>query len=133
MENDTAYLVASTETGRYCLVYSTSATGTTTAAGSTSRELTVTGHLASCPRASHRHKHEWQVNLTAYGSYPALLYTIYLYVNLRPCLTDLGTLSVSAQCAEVSAASTWSSSGSSLTTHALFVLGGLLSRYCLCR
>lgn len=65
VENDTAYLVASTETGRYCLVYSTSTTTTTT--GSTSRELTVTGHLASCPRASHRHNHEWQVNLTAYG------------------------------------------------------------------
>ncbi|XP_031777075.1 uncharacterized protein LOC100678593 isoform X4 [Nasonia vitripennis] len=101
VENDTAYLVASTETDRYCLVYSASASGrTTSSTSSTSRELTVTGHLASCPRAAHLHKHEWQVNLTAY-----------------------------AQCDDVSSASTWRSSGSSLTTHVLFVLGALLSRY----
>jgi hypothetical protein len=65
VENDTAYLVASTEAGRYCLVYSTLAA--TSTGSSSSRELTVSGHLASCPRATHSHKHEWQVNLTAYG------------------------------------------------------------------
>ncbi|KAK1123682.1 hypothetical protein K0M31_008380 [Melipona bicolor] len=63
IENDTAYLVASTEKGRYCLVYSASAAATG------SRELSVTGHLASCPRASHRHVVSWQVNLTSYGEH----------------------------------------------------------------
>lgn len=63
IENDTAYLVASTEKGRYCLVYSASAAATG------SRELSVTGHLASCPRASHRHVVSWQVNLTSYGKH----------------------------------------------------------------
>ncbi|KAI4485152.1 hypothetical protein M0804_006657 [Polistes exclamans] len=61
IENDTAYLVASTDVGRYCLVYSASAATTG------DRELSVTGHLASCPRASHRHPVSWQVNLTSYG------------------------------------------------------------------
>jgi len=61
IENDTAYLVASTDVGRYCLVYSASAATTG------NRELSVTGHLASCPRASHRHPVSWQVNLTSYG------------------------------------------------------------------
>ncbi|KAL6257622.1 hypothetical protein P5V15_011200 [Pogonomyrmex californicus] len=61
VENDTAYLVASTDVGRYCLVYSASAATTG------SRELSVTGHLASCPRASHRHPVSWQVNLTSYA------------------------------------------------------------------
>ena len=65
VENDTAYLVASTETGRYCLVYSL--TTSTTATSPLRREFTITGHMASCPRAAHFHKHEWQVNLTAYG------------------------------------------------------------------
>ncbi|KAK2583583.1 hypothetical protein KPH14_009527 [Odynerus spinipes] len=60
IENDTAYLVASTDVGRYCLVYSASAATTG------DRELSVTGHLASCPRASHRHPVSWQVNLTSY-------------------------------------------------------------------
>ncbi|XP_015171303.1 PREDICTED: uncharacterized protein LOC107063752 isoform X2 [Polistes dominula] len=60
IENDTAYLVASTDVGRYCLVYNASAA--TTRDG----ELSVTGHLASCPRASHRHSVSWQVNLTSY-------------------------------------------------------------------
>lgn len=64
IENDTAYLVASTDVGRYCLVYSASAATTTG-----SRELSVTGHLASCPRASHRHPVSWQVNLTSYGEH----------------------------------------------------------------
>lgn len=61
IENDTAYLVASTDVGRYCLVYSASAAATG------SRELSVTGHLASCPRPSHRHLVSWQVNLTSYA------------------------------------------------------------------
>ncbi|KAI4501038.1 hypothetical protein M0802_003841 [Mischocyttarus mexicanus] len=61
IENDTAYLVASTDVGRYCLVYSASAATTG------NRELSVTGHLASCPRASHRHPVSWQVNLTSYA------------------------------------------------------------------
>lgn len=68
IENDTAYLVASTDVGRYCLVYSASATATG------SRELSVTGHLASCPRAPHRHLVSWQVNLTSYGGYYQQLY-----------------------------------------------------------
>ncbi|XP_029158756.1 uncharacterized protein LOC114931019 isoform X1 [Nylanderia fulva] len=72
IENDTAYLVASTDVGRYCLVYSASAATTG------SRELSVTGHLASCPRASHRHPVSWQVNLTSY-----------------------------AQCGDISSATTW--------------------------
>ncbi|XP_076397641.1 uncharacterized protein LOC100884026 isoform X2 [Megachile rotundata] len=63
IENDTAYLVASTDVGRYCLVYSASAAATG------SRELSVTGHLASCPRPSHRHLVSWQVNLTSYGEH----------------------------------------------------------------
>ncbi|KYQ47131.1 hypothetical protein ALC60_13877 [Trachymyrmex zeteki] len=63
VENDTAYLVASTDVGRYCLVYSASAATTG------SRELSVTGHLASCPRASHRYPVSWQVNLTSYGEH----------------------------------------------------------------
>ncbi|KOC61835.1 hypothetical protein WH47_06179 [Habropoda laboriosa] len=63
IENDTAYLVASTDVGRYCLVYSASAAATG------SRELSVTGHLASCPRAAHRHLVSWQVNLTSYGEH----------------------------------------------------------------
>ncbi|XP_058793493.1 uncharacterized protein LOC131665560 isoform X1 [Phymastichus coffea] len=98
VENDTGYIVASTEANRYCLVYSASAT--TTSKSPLSRELTITGHLASCPRASHLHKHEWQVNLTAY-----------------------------TQCDDVSSASNWRSSGSSLTTHMVLIIGGLSIRY----
>jgi len=62
IENDTVYLVASTDVGRYCLVYSASAATTGT-------ELSVTGHLASCPRASHHHPVSWQVNLTSHGEH----------------------------------------------------------------
>ncbi|XP_023315059.1 uncharacterized protein LOC106652588 [Trichogramma pretiosum] len=102
VENDTAYLVASTETGRYCLVYSATASAVTTQGSSItgSRELTITGHMASCPRQSHLHKHEWRVNLTAY-----------------------------TQCDDVSSASTWRSSGTSLTTHMVLVVGSLAIRY----
>ncbi|XP_023290432.1 uncharacterized protein LOC105703987 [Orussus abietinus] len=83
-ENGTAYLVASTDAARYCLVYSASTSS------SNSRYLSVTGHLASCPRASHPHHQQvWQVNLTAH-----------------------------AQCSDVSSA--WSSLRSSRTLPVLF-------------
>ncbi|XP_066584217.1 uncharacterized protein [Prorops nasuta] len=61
VENDTGYLVVTTDAGRYCLVYSASAATTG------SRELFVRAHLASCPRASHRHEPAWRVNLTSYA------------------------------------------------------------------
>ncbi|XP_078041794.1 uncharacterized protein LOC144472508 [Augochlora pura] len=93
IENDTAYLVASTDVGRYCLVYSASAAATG------SRELSVTGHLASCPRASHRHLLSWQVNLTSY-----------------------------AQCSEVSMATSWTYRVSA-TLYICMVLGILFGRY----
>ncbi|XP_070510374.1 uncharacterized protein [Cardiocondyla obscurior] len=95
VENDTAYLVASTDIGRYCLVYSASAATTG------SRELSVTGHLASCPRASHRYPVSWQVNLTSY-----------------------------AQCGDVSSGTTWAlrmSLGCSLLH--IVLSGALLARY----
>ncbi|XP_070154200.1 uncharacterized protein [Polyergus mexicanus] len=93
IENDTAYLVASTDVGRYCLVYSASAATTG------SRELSVTGHLASCPRASHRHSVSWQVNLTSY-----------------------------AQCGDISSATTWAlRMPASLLYIVLF--GAFLARY----
>ncbi|KAL6433350.1 hypothetical protein ACFW04_006486 [Cataglyphis niger] len=93
IENDTAYLVASTDVGRYCLVYSASAATTG------SRELSVTGHLASCPRASHRHPVSWQVNLTSY-----------------------------AQCGDISSATTWALRiPASLLYTVLF--GAFLARY----
>ncbi|XP_076236438.1 uncharacterized protein LOC143180532 [Calliopsis andreniformis] len=93
IENDTAYLVASTEVDRYCLVYSASAAATG------SRELSVTGHLASCPRASHRHLVSWQVNLTSY-----------------------------AQCGDISTATSWTYRISA-SVYVLVVLGILFGRY----
>ncbi|XP_076300655.1 uncharacterized protein LOC143218918 isoform X2 [Lasioglossum baleicum] len=93
IENDTAYLVASTDVGRYCLVYSASAAATG------SRELSVTGHLASCPRPSHRHLVSWQVNLTSY-----------------------------AQCSEISAATSWTYRVSA-SVYICMVLGILFGRY----
>lgn len=93
IENDTAYLVASTDVGRYCLVYSASAAATG------SRELSVTGHLASCPRASHRHLVSWQVNLTSY-----------------------------AQCGDISRASSWTYRISA-SVYIFVVLGILFGRY----
>ncbi|XP_043252057.1 uncharacterized protein LOC122397169 [Colletes gigas] len=93
IENDTTYLVASTDVGRYCLVYSASAAATG------SRELSVTGHLASCPRASHRHLVSWQVNLTSY-----------------------------AQCGDISTATSWTCRISA-SVYIFVVLGILFSRY----
>nr|XP_012139271.1 PREDICTED: uncharacterized protein LOC100884026 isoform X4 [Megachile rotundata] len=93
IENDTAYLVASTDVGRYCLVYSASAAATG------SRELSVTGHLASCPRPSHRHLVSWQVNLTSY-----------------------------AQCGDISTATSWTFRISA-SVYVLLVLGIIFSRY----
>ncbi|KYM75816.1 hypothetical protein ALC53_13881 [Atta colombica] len=93
VENDTAYLVASTDVGRYCLVYSASAATTG------SRELSVTGHLASCPRASHRYPVSWQVNLTSY-----------------------------AQCGDVSSGTTWALRVPMSLLYIVF-LGALLARY----
>ncbi|CAK9819189.1 hypothetical protein ANTQUA_LOCUS10087 [Anthophora quadrimaculata] len=93
IENDTAYLVASTDVGRYCLVYSASAAATG------SRELSVTGHLASCPRAAHRHLVSWQVNLTSY-----------------------------AQCGDISTATSWTFRISA-SVYILAVLGILFGRY----
>ncbi|XP_076684743.1 uncharacterized protein LOC143377407 [Andrena cerasifolii] len=93
IENDTAYLVASTDVGRYCLVYSASAAATG------SRELSVTGHLASCPRAPHRHLVSWQVNLTSY-----------------------------AQCGDVSTATSWTYHVPA-SMYILVVLGILFGRY----
>lgn len=93
IENDTAYLVASTDVGRYCLVYSASAATTG------DRELSVTGHLASCPRASHRHPVSWQVNLTSY-----------------------------VQCGDISSASSWRSHVSS-TVLLIVLSGILFGRY----
>ncbi|KZC07858.1 hypothetical protein WN55_09844 [Dufourea novaeangliae] len=93
IENGTAYLVASTDVGRYCLVYSAS----TAATGS--RELSVTGHLASCPRTSHRHLISWQVNLTSY-----------------------------AQCGEISTATSWTYRISA-SMYIFVVLGVLFGRY----
>ncbi|XP_076221322.1 uncharacterized protein LOC116424529 isoform X2 [Nomia melanderi] len=93
IENDTAYLVASTDVGRYCLVYSASAAATG------SPELSVTGHLASCPRASHRHLVSWQVNLTSY-----------------------------AQCSEISTATSWTYRISA-SMYIFVVLGILFGRY----
>ncbi|XP_012267642.2 uncharacterized protein LOC105692780 isoform X2 [Athalia rosae] len=62
-ENGTAYVVASTEAARYCLIYSA------TAASGGSNDLSVTNHFASCPRPTHPHhrQHIWKVNLTAYA------------------------------------------------------------------
>ncbi|XP_053982223.1 uncharacterized protein LOC128892926 [Hylaeus anthracinus] len=93
IENDTAYLVASTDVGRYCLVYSASAAATG------SRELSVTGHLASCPRASHRHLVSWQVNLTSY-----------------------------AQCGDISTATSWTYRISA-SVYIFVVLGIMFGRY----
>ncbi|XP_076757456.1 uncharacterized protein LOC143427313 [Xylocopa sonorina] len=93
IENDTAYLVASTDVGRYCLVYSASAAATG------SPELSVTGHLASCPRAAHRHLVSWQVNLTSY-----------------------------TQCGDISLATSWTFRISA-SVYILAVLGTLLGRY----
>ncbi|XP_046145131.1 uncharacterized protein LOC114871505 isoform X3 [Osmia bicornis bicornis] len=93
IENDTAYLVASTDVGRYCLVYSASAAATG------SRELSVTGHLASCPRPSHRHLVSWQVNLTSY-----------------------------AQCGDISTATSWTFRISA-SVYVLLVLGIIFGRY----
>ncbi|XP_011338027.2 uncharacterized protein LOC105279739 [Ooceraea biroi] len=93
IENDTAYLVASTDVGRYCLVYSASAATTG------SRELSVTGHLASCPRASHRHPVSWQVNLTSY-----------------------------AQCGDISSAATWALRVPASLLNIVF-FGALFARY----
>ncbi|XP_020284906.1 uncharacterized protein LOC109855264 [Pseudomyrmex gracilis] len=94
VENDTAYLVASTDVGRYCLVYSASAATTG------SRELSVTGHLASCPRASHRpHPVSWQVNLTSY-----------------------------AQCGDLSSAATWALRVPASLLYTVF-FGAFLARY----
>ncbi|XP_046742888.1 uncharacterized protein LOC124409356 [Diprion similis] len=62
-ENGTAYVVASTEAARYCLVYSA------TAASVGHNDLSVTNHFASCPRPTQHHhrQHIWKLNLTAYA------------------------------------------------------------------
>ncbi|XP_015603491.1 uncharacterized protein LOC107271703 [Cephus cinctus] len=101
VENDTVYLVASTEAGRYCLIYTTPTSVTP------STDLSVTGHLASCPRASHPsprishpHQHVWQVNLTAY-----------------------------AQCGETSSAISWASEKNDHFTLFGVLTCAILSRY----
>ncbi|KAG7212444.1 hypothetical protein KM043_012759 [Ampulex compressa] len=94
IENGTVYLVASTDIGRYCFVYSASAATTG------SSELSVTGHLASCPRASPRHPGLWQVNLTLY-----------------------------AQCGDISLATSWTYRVPASVFNLVVLLGVLFGRY----